>query len=155
MHSHYEEFAVKNSYHLLKNCQSIKPYIPHEEMDRGKFPDRIFWWGIVFTLEPIWANNYYKKVMDVRMAIAPVNINEAKVVKVSEKWMDKLLKFDYQSKGKELESIYLIFLLKHIAKPNYKGNSILIKCKVPEPSKREFKKKIIDYPFVPAAHPKG
>jgi len=90
-------------------------------MDRGKFPDRIFWWGIVFTLEPIWANNYYKKVMDVRMAIAPVNINEAKVVKVSEKWMDKLLKFDYQSKGKELESIYLIFLLKHIAKPNVQG----------------------------------
>jgi len=69
-------------------------------MELGKYPDRDFFWEIVFTCEEEWAGKYFKKVMDVRMAAKPININEAKVVKVSERWMDKLVAFDYQSKGK-------------------------------------------------------
>ena len=88
---YYEEFATKNGYKLLKNCKSIVPYLPIEEMDKGKFPNREFFWGIVFTLEEDWANKYYKKVMDVRMAAEPINLNQAKIIKVSDNWMAKLL----------------------------------------------------------------
>ena len=34
-------------------------YLPHREMDKGKFPDKTFFWSIVFTIRPFWATKYY------------------------------------------------------------------------------------------------
>ena len=59
-------------------------------MNNNKFPDRTYFWGIIFTVEPIWASEYHAKVMKTRMMIEPANLNKAVTIVVSENWMKKL-----------------------------------------------------------------
>ena len=33
-------------------------------MNEGSFPDRDFFWGVCFTVQPVWANAYYEQVID-------------------------------------------------------------------------------------------
>jgi hypothetical protein len=101
----WEEFAIKHSWKIMKNCKSIRPYLPHAEMNLGKYPNRLFYWGILFTLENKWANEYFDKVMEVRMRREPSNLNKAKTITITKDWMDRLLKFDYKSSCKYLTNI--------------------------------------------------
>ena len=65
---------------MVHDCQPIIPYLPDDEMDIGKYPDRTFFWGILFTKIPIWAHEYHKRVMKTRMAQDVANVNQAKVI---------------------------------------------------------------------------
>ena len=45
----WHEFAVKNVWDELKGDQELRKYLPTQEMDLGKYPDRKFFWGVVST----------------------------------------------------------------------------------------------------------
>ena len=66
---HYEEFAVKNAYPLIRTNKDIRRRMPTRERAKGKYPDRDWFWGLCFTCKPHWAHVYYKKVMDHRIKI--------------------------------------------------------------------------------------
>ena len=63
MNKDYFEFAVKNAWPQIKDSQKLKKYLPIELMAKGVYPDRVFFWNIVFTIEPEWANEYVSKVI--------------------------------------------------------------------------------------------
>ena len=48
----WHEFAVKNVWDELKGDQELRKYLPTQEMDLGKHPDRKFFWGVVSTQKP-------------------------------------------------------------------------------------------------------
>ena len=51
---HWYEYAVCNVLHLVQEDEELMKYFPDELLD-GKFPDRRFFWGILFALRPEWA----------------------------------------------------------------------------------------------------
>ena len=48
----YEEFCVKNVWPLCKKSKILNDYLPVEEMEKGRYPNRDFFWGIAFTVVP-------------------------------------------------------------------------------------------------------
>ena len=56
--------AIKNVWQYVKHVENIRQYLPAEEMDEGCYPDRDFFWGICFTVQPVWANAYYDQVIE-------------------------------------------------------------------------------------------
>jgi hypothetical protein len=59
----WHELAVKNVWHHLKNDQQVRRYLPAEDMDLGKYPDKKFFWGVISTLKQDWAQNFKDNVM--------------------------------------------------------------------------------------------
>ena len=37
-----------------------------EEMRLGRFPNKEFFWGVAFTIIPLWAKAYHQRVLDDR-----------------------------------------------------------------------------------------
>ena len=46
--------------------KKIQKYLPIDEMDEGRYPNKKYFWGVVFTVEPEWATKYYKAVVKKR-----------------------------------------------------------------------------------------
>ena len=70
-------------------------------MEENRFPDKRFFWGIAFTVLPTWSTRYHKKVLDNRAKEEKVNPNDSREIKISDKWKDELMKYDFKSaKGK-------------------------------------------------------
>jgi hypothetical protein len=40
--------------------------MPYEEMRIGRYPDRDYFWGMAFTLNPQWSNKYFDLCMESR-----------------------------------------------------------------------------------------
>ena len=79
----------------------MHPYLPVDEMNVGKYPDKKWFWSMAFTLIPNWAKAYHKRVQDQRAFVEKPNpYDDKKLIKISDKWMGKLLEFDFKSKGK-------------------------------------------------------
>ena len=96
---HYDEFAVKNAYPLVRSCRALKHRFPHKEMDKSKFPDRGWFWGICFTAIPKWAEMYYEKVMKYRLELYAVkHRDKKKIIDVSPRWMIQLEAHDFNHK---------------------------------------------------------
>ena len=55
----YEEYAVKNVYNLVRTSKALQEYLPTEEMENKRYPDRAWFWGICFATIPDWANEYH------------------------------------------------------------------------------------------------
>ena len=53
---HYEEFAVHNVWDLVKSSATLRSYLPSNEMDLKRFPNRDWFWGVALTVVPHWAN---------------------------------------------------------------------------------------------------
>ena len=81
---------MKNVWHLVKHNAHLNQYLPTNEMNEGRFPDKEFFWGIAFTVLPTWANLYTSKVLANRHQEKPEDPNETKTIKVSNKWLEKL-----------------------------------------------------------------
>ena len=63
MNFSYNEFAVKNVYNLVKDDEELIAYKDSDQMSRGKYFSKEFFWEIAFSIQPEWANEYYKKVL--------------------------------------------------------------------------------------------
>ena len=83
----WPEFCVKNVWHLVRSDARLCRYLPSEKMNKDKYPDRAFFWGITFTVVPIWANQYTKLVMKKRYAQAPHDFDKTKQIVISENWI--------------------------------------------------------------------
>ena len=59
IHKNYDEMAIKNVYKLVKDNKKIRPYLPTNCMDLGRFPDRKWFWNICNTTIPQWTTEFY------------------------------------------------------------------------------------------------
>ena len=76
----WNDWAVKNVWHLVRHQGDLRMYLPAEEMDEGFHPDREFFWGVVFTQQPQWANEYYDRVIDKKRREVVENPNNKKII---------------------------------------------------------------------------
>ena len=44
----------------------MRSYLPIDEMDTKRYPDKKWFWGIAFTTIPTWAWKYHNAVLDQR-----------------------------------------------------------------------------------------
>ena len=61
--AHWSEYAVKNAWPQVKDFAELKDYLP-DAMEKEKFPDRRFFWGVLNFLIPRWVAEYKKHVAD-------------------------------------------------------------------------------------------
>ena len=80
----WHELAVKNVWPHLKHDQQVRKYLPAEEMDLGKFPDKKFFWGVISTLKLEWAQKFKDDVTKKREKLT-FNVNK-KIIVVTDKW---------------------------------------------------------------------
>ena len=52
------EYAPKNAWFQIRDDPLLCKYLPDEEMDLERWPDRRFFWGIVNTVRPSWVSEY-------------------------------------------------------------------------------------------------
>jgi hypothetical protein len=95
----WPEFAVKNVWPKIENDIALHLYLPVDEMRKGVFPDRDFFWGILFTKSKVWADDYFKEVMQARN-IKKENPFSNKTIELSQEWLEKLSAHDYRSREK-------------------------------------------------------
>ena len=95
---HWDDWAVKNVWPQIKFNKLIREYLPYNEMLQGRFPDKEFFWGVLFTILPTWSNTYYKAVLKKRLATEKNTLKEIKKIKVSAKWEAALQEHDFISK---------------------------------------------------------
>ena len=81
----WNEFAVKNVYKLVKTDKDLMSYMPSEEMDEDRFPDKYYFWNLMNTLRPTWTEKYIEMVMTNRRGTNPKPVN-TKIVKVGPFW---------------------------------------------------------------------
>ena len=55
--AHWSEWAVKNAYPQLKHYPSLMTYLHTDSMDEGHYPDRAWFWAIVYKVVPKWFLN--------------------------------------------------------------------------------------------------
>ena len=96
----WDEYSLKHVWPLVKQDKIIRRFLPADEMDEGRYPDRHFFWAIAFTILPNWATMYTKKVWMQREYKDDTNLNKRKLITISRRWVERLQKFDYQSKSK-------------------------------------------------------
>ena len=95
------DWSVKNVWPLIKNNLLVCQYLPSEEMNEGRFPDKIFFWGVVFTVIPEWADDYYEKVVAKRLEQKKAQeLFKPKQITIASKWREALEQHAFESKGK-------------------------------------------------------
>ena len=52
------EYTVKNVWYMVKDDPLLCEYLPSEEMNIGRHPDKEFFWGVIFTIRPKWAHEF-------------------------------------------------------------------------------------------------
>ena len=72
---HWNDWAVKHIWPLIKSRREVHDYLPVNEMEEDKFPDRKFFWGIVCTLLPDLSKQYHAAVMQKKHTTVVNNIN--------------------------------------------------------------------------------
>ena len=69
-------------------------------MDEGEYPDREFFWGFCFTITPVWANEYYDRVIDKKRKEVAENPANRKVISITPAFREKLTMFSFKSLSK-------------------------------------------------------
>ena len=59
--AHWSEYAVKNAWPQVKDFAELKEYLP-DSIEKDKYPDRKFFWGVLNHLIPRWVAEYKKHV---------------------------------------------------------------------------------------------
>ena len=62
----YEELTVKNCWPKVRSHKRFRKYMPAEEMDNGRFPDKRFFLGVAHTILPNWSRQYTQEVLTKR-----------------------------------------------------------------------------------------
>ena len=87
---HLPEYAVKNVYSQIREHPAIVYYLPTEEMDLGRWPDRRWFWGVIASLIPTWVDTYVAKCIVERNKIDLVKRTQKKTIVISDRWRAKL-----------------------------------------------------------------
>ena len=52
------EFAICNVWDQVKTCDHLTKFMPTDEIELKRYPDRKFFWGLALTVLPKWSNAY-------------------------------------------------------------------------------------------------
>lgn len=52
----YDEYALKNVYLLVREDEVLMGYMPKEEMEKERWPDREWFWNIANTHRKVWVD---------------------------------------------------------------------------------------------------
>ncbi len=69
-------------------------------MANGRYPDRAWFWAVVFTIIPEWAQQYYDQVLKNREEQRRKDFGTKKIIKISDKWKKKLCEHSFVSRSK-------------------------------------------------------
>ena len=94
------EYACANVWPLVRTDANLRKYLPAEDMDLGRWPDRRFFWGIVNTFHPEWVTSYLDDAIKQRDKMQIINRTKLKTINVSATWKQRLLAHDFTPKGK-------------------------------------------------------
>jgi hypothetical protein len=83
----------------IKDLTTLHPYLPVDELKREVYPDRDFFWGIIFTKSRVWADAYFKEVMQARNVKKESPFSQ-KTIELSQDWLEKLSAHDFRSREK-------------------------------------------------------
>ena len=86
----WPEFSVKNVWQQVRPSPEICKYLPVDEMNEGRWPNKEFFWGIAYTVIPDWCAEYKKVVLHNRSVRKPHDFNQKKIIHISPQWMRKL-----------------------------------------------------------------
>ena len=64
----YDEYVVRNVWKLVRGDAHLRSYMPAEDMDLGRYPNRDWFWAVCFTVVPTWSKQYVRKVVANRIA---------------------------------------------------------------------------------------
>ena len=98
------ELAVKMIFTEMREDSELMSYFDIEQATKGRFPERPFFWGIMFTVRKALTKALLQDSIDRRMSIHNErNKNQAPMV-MDPTWMQKLLEFPIEhSTGKALK----------------------------------------------------
>ena len=68
----------------MKHDKEVRKYLPANEMDLGKFPDKNFFLGVISTVRQDWCQKFKDDVMKKREKLV-LNFNK-KIIVVTDKW---------------------------------------------------------------------
>ena len=60
------EFAIQNVWDQVKNHEKLIQYLPDDEIELERYPDRKFFWGVALTIIPQWSRAYINEVLHQR-----------------------------------------------------------------------------------------
>ena len=100
IHHNWPEFATKHCYPLVKNNRKVLEYLPDDEMDQGRHPDKEFFWKICHTVIPEWADRYREEMVKQRNLVKQDEFRETKKINVTDAWLSRMKKHDFKSQGK-------------------------------------------------------
>ena len=62
----WSELAIKNIWPLVKDNQKLAKYLPVDEMELGRYPDREWFWKVLATTLPDYAEKIHDQVTEGR-----------------------------------------------------------------------------------------
>jgi hypothetical protein len=60
------EYAIRNVWNQVKNHREFVSYMPSNEIELERYPDRKFFWGVALTIIPKWSRTYIQQVVHQR-----------------------------------------------------------------------------------------
>ena len=95
------EYAIKNVWPQVRDDEDLIQYLPDEEMDLGRWPDRRFFWGILSTLRREWVEKYvHESVLQRDKMQLVAQMRNRRSINISDRWKSKLLEHDFASRQK-------------------------------------------------------
>ena len=98
--NHLPEYAVKNVWHQVREDAEVVEYLPDNEMDLDRMPDRRFFWGVLSTLRRDYVEEYVNQCLAQRDELHLIKRMETKTTAISEAWRERLAMHDFASRQK-------------------------------------------------------
>ena len=87
VHKHWPEFAISNVWPQVSHHERLRKYMPTDEMDQQRWPDREFFWNVLFTILPEWAEAYVTAVNHQRnQTTVKSPAKEVRTIRVTDQW---------------------------------------------------------------------
>ena len=88
------EYAISNVWHLVRDDVELCKYLPDYDMNKDRWPDRRFFWGVLSTLRRDWVDEYVKRAQAMRNERL-VHSKKGKVLPITRGWREMLGEHDY------------------------------------------------------------
>ena len=111
IHDWQAEYAPRNVWHLVRADATLRAHLPDEEIERGRWPDRRFFWGVLSTLRSDWVEKYASEAATQRDKIGLGDPGPSKkAIQPSDGWRKKLLEHNFASRSKGKCALLLTLL---------------------------------------------
>ena len=84
----------------MRDDAEVVEYLPDEEMDLDRMPDRRFFWGVLATLRRDYVEEYVNRCVVQRDELHLIKRMETKTTAISAAWRERLAMHDFASRQK-------------------------------------------------------